>query len=169
MKRESMLQLEFMGGNRRMLTPQYFLASLLAAAIVLAAGLFAAAPAAQAQAQSSASASAQATYASPEEALQALVAAAKDKDRAALAKLFGPDYDQLLSGDEVEDNQDLAEFAAAVQESAPTPEGQRQHVHHHCRQGQLAHPHPARSKGRKVAVRYQSGPRGGLKPPHGRK
>jgi len=64
------------------------------------------------------SASAQATYASPDEALQSLVAAAKDKDRAALAKLFGPDYDQLLSGDDVEDNKDLAEFAGAVQESA---------------------------------------------------
>jgi hypothetical protein len=116
MKRESMMPFEFTGGNRQMLTAKLFLASFLAATIVLAAGLFAAAPAAQAQ--SAASASAQATYPSPQEALQALVAAAKDKDRAALAKLFGPDYDQLLSGDEVEDNKDLAEFAGAVQESA---------------------------------------------------
>ena len=99
-----------------MLTAKHFLASFLAATMVLAVGLFAAAPAAQAQ--SAVSASAQATYASPDEALQSLVAAAKDKDRAALAKLFGPDYDQLLSGDDVEDNKDLAEFAGAVQESA---------------------------------------------------
>ena len=98
-----------------MRTPKYFLASFLAMTMVLAAGLFLVAPAACAQA---ASASAQATYASPDDALQALAAAAKDKDRAALAKLFGPDYNQLLSGDEVEDNKDLAEFATAVQESA---------------------------------------------------
>jgi hypothetical protein len=116
MKRESMMLLEFTGGNRQMLTAKLFLVSFLAATIALAAGLFAAAPAAQAQ--SAVSAAAQATYASPEEALQALVTAAKDKDRAALAKIFGPDYDQLLSGDEVEDNKDLAEFAGAVQESA---------------------------------------------------
>src|SRR6266700_5099328 len=116
MKRESMMRLEFTGEDQQMLTSKLFLASFLAATIALAAVLFAAAPAAQAQ--SAVSASAQATYASPDEALQALVAAAKDKDRSALAKLFGPDYDQLLSGDEVEDNKDLAEFASAVQESA---------------------------------------------------
>jgi hypothetical protein len=116
MKRKSMMRLEFTGGNRRMLTAKLFLASFLAATIVLAAGLFAAAPAAQAQ--SAVSAAAQATYASPDQALQALVTAAKDKDRAALAKIFGPEYDQLLSGDEVEDNKDLAEFASAVQASA---------------------------------------------------
>jgi hypothetical protein len=116
MKRKSMMPLEFTGGIRQMLTAKHFLASFLAATMVLVAGLFAAAPAAQAQ--SAVSASAQATYASPDEALQSLVAAAKDKDRAALAKLFGPDYDQLLSGDDVEDNKDLAEFAGAVHESA---------------------------------------------------
>jgi hypothetical protein len=116
MKREIMMRLKFTEGNRHMLTTKSFLPSFLAATMVLAAGLFAAAPGAQAQ--SAVSASAQATYASPDEALQALVAGAKDKDRAALAKLFGPDYDQLLSGDEVEDNKDLAEFASAVQESA---------------------------------------------------
>jgi len=116
MKSESTMRLEDTGANRQMLTARHFLASLLPATMVLVAGLFAAAPAAQAQ--SAVSASAQATYASPDEALQSLVAAAKDKDRAALAKLFGPDYDQLLSGDDVEDNKDLAEFAGAVQESA---------------------------------------------------
>ena len=116
MKREILMRLEFTEGNRQMLTTRHFLASFLVATIVLAAGLFAAAPAAQNQ--SAVSASAQATYASPGEALQALVAAVKNNDRAALAILFGPDYDQLLSGDEVEDKKDLAEFANAVQESA---------------------------------------------------
>jgi hypothetical protein len=116
MKRESMMRFEFTEGKRQMLTTKYFLASFLAATLVLAAGFFAAAPATHAQ--SAMSASAQATYASPDEALQALVAAVKGKDRAALANLFGPDYDQLLSGDAVEDNKDLDEFASAVQESA---------------------------------------------------
>src|SRR5216684_2424664 len=116
MKRESTMPLEFTGGNRQMLTAKLFLAFFLAATIVLAASFFAPAPAAQAQ--SAISASTQATYASPEEALQSLVAAAKDKDRAALAKLFGPDYDQLLSGDEVEDNK----FTITVgKDNWPTP------------------------------------------------
>src|SRR5260370_7560566 len=116
MKRESMMRFEFTEGKRQMLTTKYFLASFLAATLVLAAGFFAAAPATHAQ--SAMSTSAQATYASPEEALRALVAAVKGKDRAALANLFGPDYDQLLSADAVEDNKDLDEFASAVQESA---------------------------------------------------
>jgi len=116
MKNEIMMRLEFTGENQEIFTTKCFFACLLTAAIVLVAGLFSLAPAAQGQ--SRASASVQATFASPDEALQALVAAAKDKDRTALAKLFGPDYDQLLSGDEVEDNKDLAEFASVVQESA---------------------------------------------------
>jgi hypothetical protein len=115
MKQKLILQLEFTKELCQMRTTKYFLASLLAMT-VLAVGLFVVVPAANAQA--AASASAQATYASPDDALQALVAAARDKDRAALAKLYGPDYNQLLSGDEVEDNKDLAEFASAVQESA---------------------------------------------------
>lgn len=116
MKKEIIMRLQFTEGNAQMLTARHFLDSFLAAMIVLTIGLFGVAPVSQAQ--SAASAAVQATFASPDEALQALVAAAKDKDRAALAKLFGSDYDQLLSGDEVEDNKDLAEFASAVQESA---------------------------------------------------
>ena len=116
MNKEFMTRLQFTEGNAQMLTARHFLDSFLAAMIVLTMGLFGVAPAAQGQ--SRASASVQATFASQDEALQALVAAAKEKDRTALAKLFGPDYDQLLSGDEVEDNKDLAEFASAVQESA---------------------------------------------------
>jgi hypothetical protein len=117
MKREILMQLDSTKGNSQMLATKYFVLSLLAAAMLLAAGPFTAARAAQ-RAQSATTTSAQATFASPQEALQALVAAAKAKDRAALAKLFGPEHEQLLSGDEVEDNQDLAEFANAVQESA---------------------------------------------------
>jgi hypothetical protein len=106
--------IEFVNGDHQMahLNIKTSFSKLLAVAAFLAAGLFAIAPPAQAQAPS------QSTFSSADDALQALVAAAKDKDRAALAKLFGPDYNQLLSGDEIEDNKDLAEFADAVQESA---------------------------------------------------
>lgn len=89
---------------------------VLAAAFVLAIGSIGAA--ADAQAPSAGSATAQVTFASPEEALQSLVRAAKDGDRAALANLFGPEYERLLSGDEAEDKKDLTEFAGAVHDSA---------------------------------------------------
>jgi len=60
----------------------------------------------------------QATYSSPDDALQALVTAARDRDRSALPRLFGSDYQQLLTGDSVEDDKDLGDFASAVEESA---------------------------------------------------
>jgi len=60
----------------------------------------------------------QATFNTPEEAVKALVAAAKDENRTALEKIFGSDYKQLLSGDPIEDKKDLDNFSAAVQESA---------------------------------------------------
>jgi hypothetical protein len=117
MKREILMRLEFQKLNQQMRAAKYFVLSLLTVTVLLAAGPFLAASAAQ-QAHSAMAASAQTAFASPDEALQALVAAAKAKDRAALARLFGPEHEQLLSGDEVEDNQDLAEFANAAQESA---------------------------------------------------
>ena len=86
----------------------------LAVPLFVAATLCASTPA---QAQEKKSATAQATFTSPEEALQALVSAVKDKDRSGLAKLFGPDYDELLSGDAVEDEVDLNNFATAIGES----------------------------------------------------
>jgi hypothetical protein len=91
---------------------RFVLSALLAAALFLAAGLFAVAPTAHAQSPS------QSTFSSADDALQALASAAKAKDRDALAKLFGADYDQLLSGDDVEDARDRDEFAIAVGESA---------------------------------------------------
>ena len=60
----------------------------------------------------------QSTYSTPEEAMQALVSAVKAKDRAALDSIFGPDHAKLTSGDDVEDNNDLNEFAEAITESA---------------------------------------------------
>ncbi len=88
------------------------LPALAATALILVMCLFARVPSAHAQTP------AQSTFASANDALQALVSAAKDKDRATLAKLFGPDYDKLLTGDEVEDNKDLDEFSTAASESA---------------------------------------------------
>lgn len=116
MKKEIMRRGEFEEEGGQMATTKCFFASLLAATLCLAAVLLGVAPAVRAQ--SAATTSAQTTFASPDEALKALVAAAEGKDRVALAKLFGPEYDQLLSGDEVEDNKDLAAFADAVKESA---------------------------------------------------
>ncbi len=57
-------------------------------------------------------------FATPEEALQALESAVKAKDRAALAAIFGPDNEKLESGDAVEDNNALDNFALRLAESA---------------------------------------------------
>ena len=91
------------------------LSVLVAITLSLAVSLFASTPRAQAQ---TASAAAQTAFSSPDEALQALISAAKEKDSAALGKIFGPDYSKLLSGDEVEDNNDLEAFVTAANESA---------------------------------------------------
>ena len=72
--------------------------------------------------------STQSLFASPEEARQALVDAAKAKDRAALAEIFGPDNDKLLSGDPVQDDHELDQFVAALDQSAnlqPSPTGDK--------------------------------------------
>jgi hypothetical protein len=60
----------------------------------------------------------QETFSTPEETVQALIKAATSKDHAAFMKVFGPDSDQLLSGDPVEDNKDLEDFSTALQESS---------------------------------------------------
>ena len=65
----------------------------------------------------SAQSAGQSTFDTPEAATKALAGAAKDEDRASFEKLFGVDYNKLLTGDSVEDKKDLDDFAAAVQES----------------------------------------------------
>src|SRR5258708_17523020 len=60
----------------------------------------------------------QRSFSSPDDAMQALADAAKNKDRAALGSLFGPEYQKLLSGDPVQDNNELDHFAAAIGQSA---------------------------------------------------
>jgi Protein of unknown function (DUF2950) len=57
-------------------------------------------------------------FTAPEEAIKALTEAAKAKDQAALAAVFGSDYETLLSGDEIQDNRELERFAAAIDKSA---------------------------------------------------
>jgi hypothetical protein len=60
---------------------------------------------------------AQRTFASPEGALQSLVAAIRGRDTKALEAIFGPDSDDLLfSGDPVDDQQTLARFLTAYDE-----------------------------------------------------
>src|SRR5271154_6861343 len=82
-------------------------------ALLLAMCLFGSVSKAHAQA-----AAGQSTFSSADDALQALVSAAKDKDRAGLTKLFGPEYNKLLTGDDVEDTKDLDAFASAASDSA---------------------------------------------------
>jgi Protein of unknown function (DUF2950) len=60
----------------------------------------------------------QATFATPDAAMLALVHAATTKDRDTLHKIFGPDYTQLLSGDPVEDNDALEKFSTSLERSA---------------------------------------------------
>jgi hypothetical protein len=70
-------------------------------------------PAASAAPQ--AAASAQPSYATPEEAMQALIAAAKTGDPRVMANFFGPDGKQLLSGDRVQDEEQLQRFNANIE------------------------------------------------------
>ena len=64
-----------------------------------------------AERSAAASAAAQRTFATPQEAAQALVAAASEDDVPALLAIFGPDGARLVaSGDEVQDRNDRAEF-----------------------------------------------------------
>jgi hypothetical protein len=88
----------------------FVLLSLLLLAMLLFTG-----PTARGQ---TATPSTQRSFAAPEDAMKALVEAGKARDRAALAGIFGPDYDKLLSGDEVQDTRELEEFSAAVDQSA---------------------------------------------------
>ena len=55
----------------------------------------------------------QPTFATPEAAIEALMEAARKGDRDQLASLFGPELDQLSSGDMTIDDVDLQLLAAA--------------------------------------------------------
>src|ERR1035438_1758152 len=67
---------------------------------------------------------AQRLFASPEEAIKALQAATGAKDNAALREIFGPEFRELLTGDEVQDANNAQRFAAAMAQSCkPVNEG----------------------------------------------
>ena len=61
----------------------------------------------------------QVLFATPEEAMKTLVDAAKAKNRVAFGEIFGVGaLQQLLSGDPVQENREMDQFAAAVEKSA---------------------------------------------------
>ena len=68
---------------------------------------------------------AQRLFASPDEAVKALQAATEAKDKAALREIFGPEFDGLVTGDEVQDANNAQRFAAALAQSCqPVKEGE---------------------------------------------
>jgi len=68
---------------------------------------------------------AQRLFASPDEAVKALLAAAAAKDKAALHEMFGPEFDELITGDKVQDANNAQRFAAVLaQGCTPVKEGE---------------------------------------------
>lgn len=64
------------------------------------------------------------TFASTDEAVQALRKAVEAGDKAALAEIFGPDLHDMLTGDEVQDANNSKRFASIMAESCnPVKEG----------------------------------------------
>ena len=81
---------------------------LLAVSLVLATVLFGTTPREN-----------QRTFATPQEAVQAIIDAAEHNDAAALLQLFGPDGKDILeSGNPVEDKESRAEFARLFEKAA---------------------------------------------------
>jgi hypothetical protein len=56
-------------------------------------------------------------FASPEEAIKALRAATEAKDQTALQEIFGPEYQELKTGDKVQDANNAQRFAASMAQS----------------------------------------------------
>jgi len=94
--------------SQRSDTNQLGMFSAIVLAMVLSLPVFAA--------QKSA-ASKQESFATPEEAVEALAHAAAAKDQAALTAIFGPDRAKLLTGDPVADNNALERFGANLAKS----------------------------------------------------
>ncbi|MGO8696435.1 MAG: DUF2950 family protein [Limisphaerales bacterium] len=69
-------------------------------------------------------ASGQRTFSSPGEAISALRTAESAKDKGALRAIFGPEFDQLLTGDRAQDAKNEEKFAANLAAACnPVPEG----------------------------------------------
>jgi Protein of unknown function (DUF2950) len=67
----------------------------------------------------------QRAFVSPDEAAKALQAAAEAKDKAALLEIFGPEFKELLTGDEVQDANNSQRFATALAQGCnPVKEGE---------------------------------------------
>jgi hypothetical protein len=67
----------------------------------------------------------QRAFASPDEASKALQAAAESKDKATLLEIFGPEFKELLTGDEVQDANNAQRFATALAQGCnPVKEGE---------------------------------------------
>ena len=63
-------------------------------------------------------AASQQVFATPDEAIKALQAAAQANDREALRKLFGPEFPQFQTGDPVQDANNAKRFAAQMAQSS---------------------------------------------------
>jgi hypothetical protein len=61
---------------------------------------------------------AQRLFASPDEAIKALQAATEAKDKAALREIFGPEFHELSTGDEVQDANNAQKFATPWRRAA---------------------------------------------------
>ena len=68
---------------------------------------------------------AQRLFASPDEAVKALQAAAEAKDKAALREIFGPEFDEVITGDKVQDANNAQTFATVLAQGCqPVKDGQ---------------------------------------------
>jgi hypothetical protein len=64
-------------------------------------------------------------FASPDEAAKALQVAAEAKDKAALREIFGPEFDHIITGDEVQDANNAQRFATLLAQGCqPVKEGE---------------------------------------------
>ena len=64
-------------------------------------------------------------FASPDEAVKALEAAAEAKDKAGLREIFGPEFHELLTGDEVQDANNAQRFATTLAQGCkPVKDGE---------------------------------------------
>jgi hypothetical protein len=63
-------------------------------------------------------------FASPDEAIKALQTATQSKDKAAMREIFGPEFVELLTGDEVQDANNAQKFATVMAQGCkPVQEG----------------------------------------------
>jgi hypothetical protein len=102
---------------------------------------------------------AQRTFATPQEAAQALASAAQDNDTAALMKILGPEGKAIVSsGDPAEDKAGRAQFARLAAEKVQIRRGSGRPQHRRRRQPGVALSRAAGSRERRVAFRFRRRP-----------